>query len=71
MDQMLGHIFCRERSPERAPKLPAKVFSRLFCLPAKTLPAKLFAGCFLLAGSLPALVALFVPAVLCFSRQIE
>jgi hypothetical protein len=50
-------------------ELPAKVLPRLFCLPSKTLPAKLFAGCFPFPDSFPAAWALFLPAVLFLYQQ--
>jgi hypothetical protein len=50
-------------------ELPAKVFSRLFHLPSITLPAKIFAGCFSVAGCLSTLLTQFLPAVLILSWQ--
>jgi hypothetical protein len=71
MDQIWGHNICRKRSLHRAAELPAKVFSRQFCLPSKTLLAKLFAGCFCFPGCLFALIYPFLLAVKFLSRQID
>jgi hypothetical protein len=71
MDQIWGHNICRERSLHRAVELPAKVFSRQFYLPSKTLPAKLFAGCFFFTGCLFALIYQVLPAVKFLSWQID
>jgi hypothetical protein len=65
MDQIRGHIFCQKKSHNMAIELPAKVFSQLFHLPSITLLAKIFNGCFFVAGYLSALLTQFLPAVLC------
>jgi hypothetical protein len=65
MDQIGGHIFRRQRSPNVATKLLAKFFSRLLCLPSETLSAKLFISCFIFSISF---LALFLLAVLFLYR---
>jgi hypothetical protein len=52
-------------------ELPAKIFSRLFHLPAIIQPAKIFPGCFSFAGCYGALKACRLPTVYFLSWQIH